>query len=274
MYQEAVEQAARGINIFEFAKFSLTCPGTEFGILQPNPELERLDAALAAMCQPEEDEFEDFPVLPRPDRIDDFNAITFIDEKMLEELFELYDGDRYRFDSDIYQVGSDYSSGDYSPCRPSRSYHAGRIYGSGHYGNAEQEARYQCFIKDPDMVFSVLEEYNSRQNDFDNNQYRFDDLQEEPIVMRIAPRPTEIEEGEIVDDVYPHDLLDPEPFIRAPVISYEAAVIMEEEFYQHHWEEQYQEPSTLWDIQDQERENYEEYLLEMAEQADMEYDDL
>jgi hypothetical protein len=274
MYQEAVEQAARGINIFEFAKFSLTCPGTEFGILQPNPELERLDAALAAMCQPEEDEFEDFPVLPRPDRIDDFNAITFIDEKMLEELFELYDGDRYRFDSDIYQVGSDYSSGDYSPCRPSRSYHAGRIYGSGHYGNAEQEARYQCFIRDPDMVFEVLDEYNNRQNDFDNNQYRFDDLQEEPIVMRIAPRPTEIEEGEIVDDVYPHDLLDPEPFIRAPVISYEAAVIMEEEFYQHHWEEQYQEPSTLWDIQDQERENYEEYLLEMAEQADMEYDDL
>jgi len=274
MYQEAVEQAARGINIFEFAKFSLTCPGTEFGILQPNPELERLDAALAAMCQPEEDEFEDFPVLPRPDRIDDFNAITFIDEKMLEELFELYDGDRYRFDSDIYQVGSDYSSGDYSPCRPSRSYHAGRIYGSGHYGNAEQEARYQCFIRDPDMVFSVLEEYNNRQNDFDNNQYRFDDLQEEPIVMRIAPRPTEIEEGEIVEDVYPHDLLDPEPFIRAPVISYEAAVIMEEEFYQRHWEEQYQEPSTLWDIQDQERENYEEYLLEMTEQADMEYDDL
>ena len=65
MYQEAVEQAARGINIFEFAKFSLTCPGTEFGILQPNPELERLDAALAAMCQPEDDEFEDFPVIPR-----------------------------------------------------------------------------------------------------------------------------------------------------------------------------------------------------------------
>ena len=99
MYQEAVEQAAREINIFEFAKFSLTCPRTEFAILQPNPECERLDAALAAMCQPEEDEFEDFPVIPRPERIDDFNAITFIDEKQLEELFELYDGDRPRFDS-------------------------------------------------------------------------------------------------------------------------------------------------------------------------------
>jgi hypothetical protein len=273
MYQEAIEQAGREMNIFEFAKWSLTCPSTEFGLLQPNPECERLDAALAAMCQPEDDDdFEDFPVLPRPDRIDDMNAITFIDEQLLENLFELYDGDRHLFDSDIYQVDIDYSSGDYSPCF-SRSYHAGRIYGSGHYGNAEQEARYQAFIRDPDMVFEVLDEYNNRQNDFDNNQYSFDDLQEEPIVMRIAPRPTEIEEGEIVDDVYPHDLLDPEPFIRAPVISYEAAMIMEEQFYEAHWDKEYQESSTLWDIRDQERENYEEYLLEMAEQADMEYDD-
>ena len=57
MYQEAIEQAGREMNIFEFAKWSLTCPRTEFGLLQPNPECERLDAALAAMCQPEEDEF-------------------------------------------------------------------------------------------------------------------------------------------------------------------------------------------------------------------------
>lgn len=264
MYQEAIEQAGREMNIFEFAKWSLTCPRTEFGLLQPNPELERLDAALAAMCQPEDD----FPVLPRPDRIDDLNAITFVDEKMLEELFELYDGDRSRFDGDIYQVGSDYS-----PCAPSRSYHAGRIYGSGHYGNPEQEARYQAFIRDPDMVFEVQEEYNSRKNHCDENQYSFDDLQDEPIITMTIPNgPTEIEEGEIID-VYPHDLLDPEPFIRAPVISYEAAVIMEEEFYEAHWDKEYQEPSTLWDIRDQERENYEEYLLEMAEQADMDYDD-
>jgi hypothetical protein len=260
MYQEAIEQAGREMNIFEFAKWSLTCPTTEFGLLQPNPECERLDAALAAMCQPEDD----FPVLPRPDRIDDLNAITFIDENMLEELFELYDGDRSRFDGDIYQVGSDYS-----PHGPSRSYHAGRIYGSGHYGNPEQEARYQSFIRDPDMVFEVLEEYNNRQN-----HYSFDDFIEEPVITMTIPNgPREIEEGEIVEDVYPHDLLDPEPFIRAPVISYEAAVFMEEEFYQDHWEEQYQQPSTLWDIQDQERENYEEYLLEMAEKAEMEYDD-
>jgi hypothetical protein len=224
MYQEAVEQAARGINIFEFAKFAKTCPGTEFGILQPNPELERLDAALAAMCQPEEDEFEDFPVIPRPDRIDDFNAITFIDEKMLEELFELYDGDRPLFDSDIYQVGSDYS-----PCAPRRSYHAGRIYGSGHYGNSEQEARYQCFIRDPDMVFEVLDEFNRQQANLrsESRRYKWD----EP-------------------DVYPRDLLDPEPFIRAPVISYEAAVIMEEEFYEVRWDKQFQERRYIWDIRE------------------------
>ena len=227
MYQEAVEQAAREMNIFEFAKFSLTCPGTEFGILQPNPELERLDAALAAMCQPEY-EFEDFPVLPRPDRIDDMNAITFIEEDLLENLFEFYDGDRYQFDSDIYQVGSDYSScssGDYSPCGVSRNYHSGRIYGSGHYGDAEQEARYQAFIKDPDMVFEVLDEYNRVNRESKEGEW------DEP-------------------DVYPHDLLNPEPFIRAPVISYEAAVIMEEEFYEVRWEKQFQERRYIWDIRE------------------------
>ena len=260
MYQEAVEQAARGINIFEFAQFSLTCPRTEFGILQPNPELERLDAALAAMCQPEDDEFEDFPVLPRPDRIDDMNAITFIDEQLLENLFELYDGDRHRFDSDIYQVDIDYSSGDYSP-RLSRSYHPGRIYGSGHYGHPEQEARYQCFIRDPDMVFEVLDEYNSRHME----EYTLDHLQEEEptITMTLPNGPTEIEEGEIVDDVYPHDLLDPEPFIRAPVISYEAAVIMEEEFYEVRWDKQFQERRYIWDIR-------EAYLAGVGEEYEFE----
>ena len=249
MYQESVEQAAREMNIFEFAKWSLTCPRTEFGRLQPNPECERLDAALAAMCQPEY-EFEDFPVLPRPDRIDDMNAVTFIEEGLLEQLFELYDGDRHLFDSDIYQVGSQYSSGDYSPCAVSRSYHPGRIYGSGHYGNPEQEARYQCFIRDPDMVFEVLDEYNSRHMEstsFDHLQY---DYEEPAITMTLPNGPTEIEEGEIVGDVYPHDLLNPEPFIRAPVISYEAAVIMEEEFYEARWDWQYQERRYIWDVRE------------------------
>ena len=65
------------------------------------------------------------------------------------------------------------------------------------------------------------------------------DEDEEPVeTMTIPPRPTEIEEGEIVEvnssasalDIYPNDLLEPEPFIRAPLISYDAAVIMYEEF--------------------------------------------
>ena len=213
MYQEAVEQAAREINIFEFAKFALTCPGTEFAILQPNPELERLDAALTAMCQPEDDEFEDFPVIPRAERIDDFNAITFIEEDMLEKLFEMYDGVRPRFDSDIYQVGSDYS-----PSRPSRSYHPGRVYGSGHYGNDEQERRYQCFIRDPYLVFDVLDELLRKEANLrsESRRYKWD------VTMTIPSGPTEIEEGEIVDD---------EPFIRAPVVSEEAAEFIKEEFY-------------------------------------------
>ena len=257
MYQEAIEQSAHDISIFEFAKFALTCPRTEFAILQPNPELERLDAALAAMCQPEEDEFEDFPVIPRPERIDDFNAITFIDEKQLEELFELYDGDRPRFDSDIYQVGSDYS-----PSRPSRSYHPGRIYGSGHYGTDEKERRYQSFIRDPYLVFEVLDEFNRQKATLrsESRRYKWD---EPTIKMTIPNIPTEIEEGEIVDDVYPHDLLDPEPFIRAPVISYEAAVIMEEEFYEVRWDKQFQERRYIWDIR-------EAYLAGVGEEYEFE----
>ena len=239
MYQEAIEQSAHDISIFEFAQFSLTCPGTEFGILQPNPECERVDAALAVMCRPD-DEFEDFPIIPRPERIDDFNAITFIEEDMLEKLFEMYDGDRPRFDSDIYQVGSDYS-----PSRPSRSYHPGRVYGSGHYGNSEQEARYQCFIRDSDMVFEVLDDLLRQEANLrsDSRRYKWD---EPRITMTLPSGPREIEEGEIVyDSLQEYDSLqdydnqgqEDEPFIRAPVVSDEAAEIMADEFYymRHNW---------------------------------------
>jgi len=63
------------------------------------------------------------------------------------------------------------------------------------------------------------------------SDYSEDEDEDEPVeTMTIPPRPTEIEEGEIVDDVYPNDLLEPEPFIRAPIVSYDAAVIMYEEF--------------------------------------------
>jgi len=260
MYQEAIEQAGREINIFEFAQFSLTCPGTEFGILQPNPELERVDAALAAMCQPEDD----FPVLPRPDIIDDFNAITFIEEDLLEKVFELYDGDRHRFDSDIYQVGSQYN-----PCL-SRSYHPGRIYGSGHYGSAEQEARYQSFIRDPIMVFEVLDEFNS-QKDEKKYQREWDEPDIYPHDLLVNDGLRLVNDGlrlvndglRLVNDglrlVNDGLRLVPEPFIRAPVISYEAAVIMEEEFHEAYWDKQYQQGLTLGDLEMEEDEYHENW---------------
>ena len=78
MYQEAIEQAGREMNIFEFAKWSLTCPRTEFGLLQPNPECERLDAALAAMCQPEDDD--DFLAAPSQQDLKDFGSKLKVSE--------------------------------------------------------------------------------------------------------------------------------------------------------------------------------------------------
>ena len=107
------------------------------------------------------------------------------------------------------------------------------------------------------------------------------DEDEEPVeTMTIPPRPSEVEEGEIVEgalDIYPNDLLEPEPFIRAPIISYDAAVIMADEFPETYLgtnRMEYEEKPTIWDIQDQERDDYEAYLLEMAEQAEMEYDEM
>ena len=199
MYQETIEDLQRlwcvhDISIFELAEFSLVCPGTKFSLLQPNPELARLDATL---CK---EEFEDFPVIPRSDPIDDLNAITFIDPHILEKLFELYDRDRVRFDSD---------------CRPSRSYHPGRIYGSGKYGNEQQEARYQTFIRDSYTVFEFMDELLRKNANLrsEARRYKWDE-----------------------SNVYPYDLLDiikleEEPFIRAPVVSDEAAEIIKEEFY-------------------------------------------
>ena len=204
MYQETIEDLQRlwrvhDISIFELAEFSLVCPGTKFSLLQPNPELERLDASLAVMCRPD-DEFEAFPVIPRGDPIDDLNAITFIDPHILEELFELYDRDRARFDSD---------------CRPSRSYHPGRIYGSGKYGNEQQEARYQTFVRDSYTVFEFMNELlrKNANRRSESRRYKWDE-----------------------SEVCPYDLLEmikleQEPFIRGPVVSNEADEIIKEEFY-------------------------------------------
>ena len=168
--------------------------------------------------------------------------------------------------------------------RPSRSYHAGRIYGTpGQYGDQAMEDRYQAFISNNELVNNTFEEYidilensvpapniyddlinraaagaadgaadgaASYDNYMASNYYasiydtiRFEgeysdeeEEEEEPrVVMRIIARPTPLEEGEIVDeDVYPNDLLEPEPFIRAPVISAESAEIMADEFAENY----------------------------------------
>lgn len=210
----------------------------------------------------------------------------------LENVFEWYD------------ARQTYELTDTTDYKPSRSYHNGRIYGSGHYGNPEKEHRYQMWIKDDKLVESSVEEYYYNLDYYNNNgdggvdldnvesTYEYEDP-EPKIVLRIPVRPTEIEEGEIVDenDIYPNDLLDEEPFIRAPVISAQAAEIIRDEFdfslcLDDYYEEyslsdrnQYYEEceqsdrgSNLWDIQQQQMDNYEEMINELAEEADM-YED-
>jgi hypothetical protein len=179
---------------------------------------------------------------------------------------------------------------------PSRSYHEGRIYGSGHYGNEEKEERYQAWVKNFDLVQSSIYEYKNqpevstpevstdekpawdlpRENDmydfkdiddeidaiearldFPTSMYsymydtiRFPDLEsdyddeeivEPRVVMRIVPRPTPLEEGEIVDE---------EPFIRAPVISAESAEIMADEFAECYDEEEPYDEEDYYNEQD------------------------
>ena len=180
-------------------------------------------------------------------------------------------------------------------------YDINQIYKSGHYGDSKKEDRYQVWLNNYNLVESSVENYYSDLDYYNNNgdvgvdldnvesDYEYEDP-EPKIVLRIPVRPTEIEEGEIVDenDIYPNDLLDEEPFIRAPVISAEAAEIMRDEFdfslcLDDYYEEysfsdrnQYYEDydqsdreSNLWDIQQQQMDDYEEMINELAEEADM-----
>jgi hypothetical protein len=183
--------------------------------------------------------------------------------KELENVFEWYD------------VRQSYELTDATDYKPSRSYHNGRIYGSGHYGNPEKEHRYQMWIKDNKLVESSVEEYyyylynygsilTIDQNgnivaDFDSG---VSENPEPKIVLRIPARPTEIEEGEIVEEnyIYPNDLLNEEPFIRAHVISAEAADIMVNEF-------------TFDLCFDDDDDYYEEFSLSDRFQDDEDYDD-
>ena len=228
---------------------------------------------------------------------DEFNAETFFADEDLESVFEFYDR---KPRVNITPKEKD--------MRPSRSYHEGRIYGSGQYGNEEKEERYQAWVKNFDLVQSSIYEYKNQPEvsidekpawdlprlidfkdindeidaiearlDFPTSMYsymydtiRFPDIEsdhddeeivesdhddeeiaEPRVVMRIVARPTPLEEGEIVeDDVYPNDLLEPEPFIRAPVISAESAEIMANEFAECYDEEDPYDELREWEESD------------------------
>ena len=142
MYQEAIEQAARQTDIFDFAQFSLSCPRTEFARLQPDPEMESLDAALAANYNantvPEE-----CSLIPQvcDSNFDNRNAMTFMSYKTLEKVFDFY-----------------WSKNGLESLSSFRSYHPGRIYGSGQYGDGRKEAIFKDFIRDADLVNATIVE--------------------------------------------------------------------------------------------------------------------
>lgn len=165
--------------------------------------------------------------------------------QQLESLFEFYEQNN--------PIGA--------PSRPSRHYKPGRVYGSpGEYGDKDREERYQSFISNDKLVNETFDEYidileNSvpAPNIYDDlinraaagaadganicDDYEFDNYMARNYYASIydtirfeGEYSDEDEEDERVEDVYPNDLLEPEPFIRAPLISYDAAVIMYEEF--------------------------------------------
>lgn len=104
---------------------------------------------------------------------------------------------------------------------PSRHYKPGRVYGfDGTYGDQEKEAQYQIWVNDFNLVERIVEEYFNLKDSYDESAIDdfYDDLQGS-------------------DDIYPYDLLEPEPFIRAPVISAESAQIMADEFAEYYDEE-------------------------------------
>ena len=231
MYQEAIEQAARQTDIFDFAQFSLSCPRTEFAILQPNPEMESLDAALAANYNanavPEE-----CPLIPEvcDSSFDNRNAMTFMSYKTLEAVFEFY-----------------WSKNGLNSLSSFRSYHPGRIYGSGHYGDGRKEAVFQDFIRDADLVNETIADMQEHHANPPprSEECDFDSLQDGTYVMPVE---------QYWEQSYPFDLQEEdnrgapeamdcgeeeeEPFIRGEVVSREAEEIMEREFYIDYWDRQ------------------------------------
>lgn len=132
-------------------------------------------------------------------------AETMYTAKELEEAFEWY------YDEILIR---EYKG-------PSRHYKPGRVYGfDGTYGDQEKEDQYQIWVNDFNLVERIVEEYFSLKDSYDEPAIDdfYDGLQGS-------------------DDIYPYDLLEPEPFIRAPVISAESAQIMADEFAEYYDEE-------------------------------------
>jgi len=240
MYQEAIEQAARQTDIFDFAQFSLSCPRTEFARLQPNPDMESLDAALAANYSATSVPAE-CPLIPQvcDSNFDNRTAMTFMSYKTLEAVFEFY-----------------WSKNRLESLSSFRSHHPGRIYGSGQYGDGRKEAIFQDFIRNADLVNATIvemeEHYASIANQPRSQECDFDSLQDGTYVMPVE---------QYWDESYPYDLQEEdnrgapeamdcgeedanssaealEPFIRGEVVSREAEEIMEREFYIDYWDRQ------------------------------------
>ena len=215
MYQEAIEQAARQTDIFDFAQFSLSCPRTEFARLQPDPEMESLDAALAANYNantvPEE-----CSLIPQvcDSNFDNRNAMTFMSYKTLEKVFDFY-----------------WSKNGLESLSSFRSYHPGRIYGSGQYGDGRKEAIFKDFIRDADLVNATIvdmeEHYATIANQPRSQECDFDSIQDDTYV---SGEPLEVEAMDCGEEE--------EPFIRGEVVSREAEEIMEREFYIDYWDRQ------------------------------------
>jgi hypothetical protein len=117
---------------------------------------------------------------------------------------------------------------------PSRHYKPGRIYGlDGTYGDQEKEDQYQIWVNDTQLVERTVEEYFYYKDYYGEpaKDAFYDSLQGS--TAELAAFGAAIG-AEVEDDIYPYDLLEPEQFIRAPVISAESAEIMADEFAEYY----------------------------------------
>jgi len=114
--------------------------------------------------------------------------------------------------------------------RPSRYCKPGRVYGiDGTYRDQAKENQYQIWVNDAQLVERTVEEYYSLKDSYGEPEqdYFYDNLLGSEAACGAAFGAEE--------DIYPNDLLDPEPFIRAPVVSHEGAMVIEEMRREDEW---------------------------------------